>query len=154
MKKLLWTYLLGLLVGCHTVVQTAPPTTALLVASVVDNDEVEVYPAPIEFNFEDGTPVDYIEIVDDVDTGQIFLIRTGYSLWGECRVTRTQLIEQDGFFMLMLAGETEQCMGVHCSDCSFITGGCVCDEGYLNGVKYEKFSNRELLIRKQTERQL
>lgn len=84
--------------------------------------------------FEDGTKVESMKVVNK--DKQSYLIQTGTSSTGDCRITRTPVGILDYgdthvIYMMRVNGTTEKCSGNNCSLChlSDFGNGCFCLRG-------------------------
>lgn len=92
-------------------------------------------------SFADGTKVTKAWTDDD------YYYRKGVTEKGDCRLSRTPIVETgDDFVFMRINGVTESCSGTSCEHCAFKKGGgCEC-KNVLQGVCTHTITrNRDLM---------
>jgi len=99
----------------------------VLLTSCQTTKDILVPVSPVTFKdvFEDGVHVEEVKIATEGD--KTYVYREGHTHKGDCRISRTEIIDVDGHAFLRLQGVTESCSGTTCEHCAFKkTGGCEC----------------------------
>jgi len=102
----------------------------------------------IKSEFEDGTKVS--KIYTSIDNDVSYLYREGKTRNGDCRISRTPLVEmvdvdKVSYSFMRLMGSTETCSGKNCSHCAFKKGGgCECKNS-TNICEHTITRNRDIL---------